>query len=171
MKHKGQWRGALMFSLICAWTNIWANNWDAGDLRRHRALYDVIVMWTIYPETLGWDKYWYWLSNNSLKYTAAWELSEVRIYRIIHMRIFICITGLISVKVSWTIQPAKSHHIYPVCTMGFTGPLMQCPRKLTNVRNSSMPACPITMKLVLISPAGLRLEMMKNTQLYMSYIR
>ena len=24
--HKGQWQGALMFSLICAWTNSWANN-------------------------------------------------------------------------------------------------------------------------------------------------
>ena len=23
--HKGQWRGALMLSLICAWTNAWAN--------------------------------------------------------------------------------------------------------------------------------------------------
>ena len=23
--HKGQWRGALMFSLICIWTNGWAN--------------------------------------------------------------------------------------------------------------------------------------------------
>ena len=30
--HKGQWRGALMFSLICAWTNSWVNNRDAGDL-------------------------------------------------------------------------------------------------------------------------------------------
>ena len=30
--HKGQWRGALMFPLICAWTNGWANMpviWDA----------------------------------------------------------------------------------------------------------------------------------------------
>ena len=27
--NKGQWRGALMFSLICAWTNGWANNRDA----------------------------------------------------------------------------------------------------------------------------------------------
>ena len=26
------------------WTNSWANNGDAGDLRRHRAHYDVIVM-------------------------------------------------------------------------------------------------------------------------------
>ena len=42
--HKGQWRGALMFSLICAWINCWVNNREAVDLRRHRAHYDVIVM-------------------------------------------------------------------------------------------------------------------------------
>ena len=39
-----QWRGALMFSLICAWTTGWVNNREAGDLRRHRTHYDVIVM-------------------------------------------------------------------------------------------------------------------------------
>ena len=38
---QGQWRGALVFSLIWAWTNGWANTCDAGDLRRHRAYYDV----------------------------------------------------------------------------------------------------------------------------------
>ena len=42
--HIGQWRGALMFSLIYAWINGWVNNLAAGDLRRHRAHYDVIVM-------------------------------------------------------------------------------------------------------------------------------
>ena len=42
--HKGQWRGALTFSLICAWTNGSANYRDAGDLRRHQANYDVTVM-------------------------------------------------------------------------------------------------------------------------------
>ena len=42
--HKGQWRGALMFSLIYAWINDWVNNRGAGDLRRHRGNYDVIVM-------------------------------------------------------------------------------------------------------------------------------
>ena len=42
--HKGQWRGALMFSLIWAWTNVWVNNRDAGDLRRHHAYYDISVM-------------------------------------------------------------------------------------------------------------------------------
>ena len=42
--HKGQWRGALMFSLICVWINGWVNNREAGDLRSHCAHYDVIVM-------------------------------------------------------------------------------------------------------------------------------
>ena len=42
--YKGQWRGALMFSLICVWINDWVNNRDAGDLRRWHAHYDVTVM-------------------------------------------------------------------------------------------------------------------------------
>ena len=42
--HKGQWRGALMFSLICVWINGWVNNREAGDLRRYRVHYDVAVM-------------------------------------------------------------------------------------------------------------------------------
>ena len=42
--HEGQWRGALVFSLICAWTNSWVSNRRATDLRRHRAHYDVTIM-------------------------------------------------------------------------------------------------------------------------------
>ena len=42
--HKGQWRGALMFSLIFAWWNGWVNNREAGDLRRHHSHYDVTVI-------------------------------------------------------------------------------------------------------------------------------
>ena len=42
--HKGQWRGALVFSLICVWINGWVNNGDVGDLRRHHTHYDVTVM-------------------------------------------------------------------------------------------------------------------------------
>ena len=42
--HKGQWRGALMFSVIWLWINVWVNNRDAGDLICHRAHYDVIAM-------------------------------------------------------------------------------------------------------------------------------
>ena len=37
--HKGQWRGALMFSVICARINGWVNNREAGDLRRYRVYY------------------------------------------------------------------------------------------------------------------------------------
>ena len=47
--HKGQWRGALMFSLIYARIN----TGETGDLRRHHAHYDVIVMTRVdchYPD-------------------------------------------------------------------------------------------------------------------------
>ena len=49
--HKSQWRRALMFSLICAWTDCWANNGDASDFRHYRAHYDVIVMSCFNPVT------------------------------------------------------------------------------------------------------------------------
>ena len=42
--HKGQWGGALMFSLTCAWINGWVNNHEAGYLGCHRAHYDATVM-------------------------------------------------------------------------------------------------------------------------------
>ena len=42
--HKGQWRGALVFSLICVWINGWVNNREAGDLSRFSAHYDVTIM-------------------------------------------------------------------------------------------------------------------------------
>ena len=43
--HKSQWRGALMFPLICAWINGWANNREVGDMRRRRTHYYVTVMY------------------------------------------------------------------------------------------------------------------------------
>ena len=43
--HKGQWREALVFLWSAPERTVaWANNRDVGDLRRHRALYDVTVM-------------------------------------------------------------------------------------------------------------------------------
>ena len=60
--HKGKWRAALMFSLICAWINGWINNREAGDLRRHRAHYDVTVMsfcsiFSVTPCGREWSKF------------------------------------------------------------------------------------------------------------------
>ena len=34
-----------MFSLTWAWINGWVNNRETGDLRRHHAHYDVVVMY------------------------------------------------------------------------------------------------------------------------------
>ena len=42
--HNGQWRRTLMFSLICVWISDWVSNIEAGDLRRYRTNYDVIMM-------------------------------------------------------------------------------------------------------------------------------
>ena len=52
--HKGQRRGALMFSLICAWINGWINNRAAGDFRRYRAHYDIIVIVCYSVVTANW---------------------------------------------------------------------------------------------------------------------
>ena len=55
--HKGQWCGALMFSLISTWTNRWVNNRDAADLRCHWAHHDVTVpehLQTQCPQCHGW---------------------------------------------------------------------------------------------------------------------
>ena len=48
--HKRQWRGALVFSLICVWLDGWVNNGEAGDLRPYSAHYDVTVMCCDVPE-------------------------------------------------------------------------------------------------------------------------
>ena len=52
--HKGQWRGALTFSLICVWINGWINSREAGDLRRYRINYDVTVMKDAHDFVLLW---------------------------------------------------------------------------------------------------------------------
>ena len=55
--HKGQWRGALMFSLICGWINGWVNNREAGDLRRYRGHSDVTVMlWSFMVFSVSLDE-------------------------------------------------------------------------------------------------------------------
>ena len=78
--HKGQWRVALIFSLICVWINGWVNNREAGDLRRYRAHYDVSVMWSAKtPNHVFYDRLltamrcnvyymWMWQCPGFLKY-------------------------------------------------------------------------------------------------------
>ena len=45
--HKGQWRGASMFTVICVWINGSVSTREAGDLRRYRNHFDVIVMFNL----------------------------------------------------------------------------------------------------------------------------
>ena len=55
---KGQWRGALTFSLVCAWTNGWENNRDYGDFWRHRAHYEVTVI--SFDPFQNWKRLEFW---------------------------------------------------------------------------------------------------------------
>ena len=51
--HKDQWRGALMYTLICTWINGWVNNREVCELRLHRAHNDVTVMVRVtFPSTI-----------------------------------------------------------------------------------------------------------------------
>ena len=115
--HKGQWCGALTFSLICVWINCWVNNSEAGDLRRYRAHYDVTVMnkdieipyrgcplFIVNAKTLS--EVWYkieidsackWLNIYSV---LPWRSisSCVNIFIIVHDKIEIFFTMILQVK-------------------------------------------------------------------------
>ena len=87
--HKGQWRGALMFSLICVWINGWVNNREAGDLRRYHVHYDVTVMCQI-ENRLKWlaNAFWYESSITSLNRISRelfWISSFLPVEFIIHL--------------------------------------------------------------------------------------
>ena len=72
--HKGQWRGTLMLSLICARKNGWANNGEAGDLRRHRAHYDIIVMYKVWT----WSRAQLWKRSAPCIYDDSLTLQELQ---------------------------------------------------------------------------------------------
>ena len=80
--HKGQWRGALMFSLICAWINGCVNIRGAGDLRRHRTLYNVTVMPVPDPMQAyqGGPMRFYWIYRIHQLVVCDWKL-HIKILR------------------------------------------------------------------------------------------
>ena len=53
----------LMFSLICAWRNGWANHRVAGDLRRHRAHYDFTATFRLCVSSSLYISVWLWWSH------------------------------------------------------------------------------------------------------------
>ena len=74
--HKGQWRGALMFSLICGWIDGWVNNREAGDLRRHRAHYDVTIINSV-GGLHGKQRWWLTMINSvGGLHGCVWEQNQ-----------------------------------------------------------------------------------------------
>ena len=72
--HKGQWWGALMFSLICVWKNGWVNNREAGDLRRYYAHYNITVMWN-YIKHLS---IYFWVASQKIQQSyKVWAMSMI----------------------------------------------------------------------------------------------
>ena len=91
---QSQWRGALMFSLLCAWTNGWANHRDAGDLRRHRVHCGITEMSVNYV-IIGFDdrchlfgaKPLFWTNTDSIVYLSQrnklqWKVKKIKTRRI-----------------------------------------------------------------------------------------
>ena len=74
---KGQWRGALMFSLICVWINDWVNNGEAGDLRGYRIHYDVTVMLNFLRIGLLLSEYLIcWSISVKIEWQTSWYKSS-----------------------------------------------------------------------------------------------
>ena len=75
--HKVQWHGALMFFLICAWTNGCANNRGAGDLWRYRFHYDAIVLIVGFPIQLIRHLLWIETQNISTSSTCLQIMDSI----------------------------------------------------------------------------------------------
>ena len=84
--HKGQWRGVLMFSLICVCINGWVNNREAGDLIRYRAHYDVTLMSTLMDKQMQTYNSSYLTQTSSLvkkKHQYFRRAKHCSVYRVV----------------------------------------------------------------------------------------
>ena len=97
--HRDHWCGALLFSLICAWLNGWVNNREAGDLRRHHAHFDVIVILMFDKCVLCFYLYYYVVQDfacwcpvaHSSMTSADTVLNIMYVYVYIYIYIYICV--------------------------------------------------------------------------------
>ena len=149
LPHKGQWRGALMFSLICAWINRWVNNREAGDLRRHRGQYNVNVMTSLgsgqshvchgandgnlekVDNHMAWIATKWWFNRNEAKRNKplcefVWYVLSARSSQTLHD---IHIGQRICVRLLYNVRPICRGHFCPQCpeqvAYNFSGKEMQ----------------------------------------------
>ena len=131
-----KWRGAL----ICAWINDWVNNVEAGDLRRHRAHYDVIVMNllqhvfpVLYGELTALSSQLSQISfENRLRVKVMLSISPgKRIYANIQQRIpTILSSSFAFLKIPWhdiIMSMLRCPHNFPVSIPGFSTTVWDVP--------------------------------------------
>ena len=85
---------ALVFSLICVWTNGWVNNRYAGDLRRYRAHYAVTVMpyayFTVYTTNKHFPPSTFAFNTCAQSYVAgSYKVVNILLNVVLHFRIFL----------------------------------------------------------------------------------
>ena len=76
--HKGQWRGALMFTLICARIKGWVNIREAG--KRYRGHYDVTVMERL---SMPWRHLVTWYEDLTTRNKYKMHGLAIELYRIL----------------------------------------------------------------------------------------
>ena len=118
--HNGQWRGAVMFSLICAWINGWVNNREAGDLRRHGAHCDIIVIFIFYSWCFCIILSVYFLIVSSTLFHVAciqmhmcyaffWNIKVIHVYVHFYFQLSHCLFWL---KHCWAHTPIHFHAMW-----------------------------------------------------------
>ena len=130
--HKGQWRGALTFSLICTWMNGWVNNREAGNLRRYRAHYDFAVMslfsqndnipWLIHK---GRARMPFWIMNSIVNlyltivsilfYWILWYIKYFHMESWLELNIYLIMHTWNTKHASASVEPIIEMH----CNIGF----------------------------------------------------
>ena len=102
--HKGRWSQTLMFSLICAWTNGWTNNQDAGDRRHHHAQWrhcNEVGSTLYYKSAARWDV---WPKH----YSLIW-------YKVFTIRALVLVVEFMaSNDIGCTVYPKKYAHGFVV---------------------------------------------------------
>ena len=109
--HKGQWRGALMFSFICVWINDWVNNREADDLRRYRAHYDVIVMACAFSSGFYSDVAWLLIHWDWDKIVDIFQMTFSNPFRPYWMKGFQITTNLTVSSTKRSVQRQKPQMI------------------------------------------------------------
>ena len=94
--HKGQWRRALMFSLLCTWIHGWVNNSEAGDLRCHHAHYDITVMQNMNRLSKWIVKSWYESCLFCLSFfRASWSCVRKKVIHALSWWAFYMLTSVL----------------------------------------------------------------------------